>query len=69
MPTHTSSAVNVGQLVFAPQRVQNTKTGRLCFFARGAAARRCSRINGVVEDSGEGVIDVADDVIQLVLGL
>lgn len=40
-----------------------------CFFARGKDAWWCLRINGVVEDSGEGVVDVADHVIQLVLGL
>lgn len=31
--------------------------------------RRCLRIDGVVEDSGEGGVDVLDHVIQLVLGL
>lgn len=27
------------------------------------------RVNGVVEDSGEGVVDVADHVVQLLLVL
>lgn len=31
--------------------------------------RRCLRVNGVVEDSRQGVVDVADHVIQLILRL
>lgn len=36
--------------------------------SRGAAGRRL-RIDGVVEDAGEGVVDVAHHVVQLVLSL
>lgn len=47
----------------------NTETERLVSLLEARMLERCLRINGVVEDSGEGVVDVADHVIQLVLGL
>lgn len=64
-----SRAVNVGQLAFALRCIPHKKNWETSFCARGEAAWRCLRINGVVEDSGESVIDVADHVVQLVLCL
>lgn len=65
LPTHCRellTSTNLSSLL----RTHDTKTERL---VSSLEARRCLRINGVVEDSRQGVVDVADHVIQLVLCL
>lgn len=76
MPTYCLvllTSANLSSLLSAHARthaITHTHNNReRSSFAGGKDARRCLRVNGVVEDSGEGVVDVVDHVIQLVLGL